>query len=216
MSLDWSWIRQQFPDIGGLVGLHVLLALTPVVVALVLALPLGYLVHRAGPAGRGVLLVLGLLSSVPALALFVLLPVLVGRALNPIGIVGALTGYALAQLASSVAAGLASVSPRVRESASALGYGRFRRAIRIELPLAMPSIFTGLRAATVSTIALVTVSVLVGQRSLGSLFDLGFTQRVGTPIVVGLVLCVVLAGLADGLIVAVRRAALRWRTAARA
>jgi osmoprotectant transport system permease protein len=91
-----------------------------------------------------------------------------------------------------------------------VGYGTFRRVLRVELPLAMPVIFAGLRVATVSNIALVSVAVVVGQGALGTLFERGFRSTFYTPIIVGLVLSLVLALLADGLILLIKRGALPW------
>ena len=116
-----------------------------------------------------------MIYSIPSLALFVLMPLVLGtQILNPANIVAALAVYSIALLVRSVVDGLRSVSPSVKQSASAMGYGSFRRLSRVELPLAMPVIFAGLRVVTVSNIALVSVAVLVGSGALGKLFDLGF------------------------------------------
>ena len=212
--LDWDWLQRNLGDIGGLLGVHVVLSMLPVLAALVLALPIGYLVYRTW-AANGLLLLLGLVFSIPALALVVAMPVFLGsKTLDPANIVVALTIYTFALLVRSVVDGLRSVPDQVKQSASAVGYGRFRRLLGIEVPLAMPAIFAGLRVATVSNIALVSISVLVGQPSLGTLFDQGFTQDFLTPILVGLVLCVALALLADGIIAAVQRGTLPWRKVA--
>lgn len=215
--LDWSWLQRNLSDIGGLLSVHMVLSLIPVVVALALALPIGYLVYRTGAVANGLLVVLGLLYSIPSLALFIAMPVFLGtRTLDPLNIVVALTIYTFALLVRSVVDGLRSVPDLVKQSASAVGYGRLRRLLRIELPLAMPVIFAGLRVATVSNIALVSISVLVGQPSLGTLFDQGYNQYFYTPIIVGLVLCVALALLADALLLLIQRGTLRWRKAVRA
>jgi osmoprotectant transport system permease protein len=105
---------------------------------------------------------------------------------------------------------LRSVSPSVKQAASAMGYGSFRRLLRVELPLAMPVIFAGLRVVTVSNIALVSVAVLVGSGALGKLFDLGFGSSFYTPIIVALVLTLALALIADGLILLLQRGSLPW------
>ena len=67
--------------------------------------------------------------------------------------------YALLVIIRNVVAGLNQVPPEVRDAAEGMGYGRWGRLFRIELPLALPGILTGLRLATVSTVALVTVGV---------------------------------------------------------
>ena len=211
MNLDWAWLERNLEMIGGLMAEHVILALVPVVVAFVISIPLGYLVSKTGKAADVLLAILGVIYSIPSLALFVLMPLVLGtQILNPVNIGAALAVYSIALLVRSVVDGLRSVSPSVKQSASAMGYGSFRRLFRVELPLAMPVIFAGLRVVTVSNIALVSVAVLVGSGALGKLFDLGFGSYFYTPIIVALVLTLALALIADGLILLLQRGSLPW------
>ena len=211
MNLDWAWLERNLEMIGGLMAEHVILALVPVVVAFVISIPLGYLVSKTGKAADVLLAILGVIYSIPSLALFVLMPLVLGtQILNPVNIGAALAVYSIALLVRSVVDGLRSVSPSVKQAASAMGYGSFRRLLRVELPLAMPVIFAGLRVVTVSNIALVSVAVLVGSGALGKLFDLGFGSSFYTPIIVALVLTLALALIADGLILLLQRGSLPW------
>ncbi|MCW2812425.1 MAG: putative osmoprotectant transporter permease protein [Friedmanniella sp.] len=216
MNLDWTWLQGNVAAIASLLGQHALLALIPVVVALVLALPLGFLVSRTGRAAPAILAVLGLVSSIPALALFVALPILLGTSiLSPLNVVVALTVYSTALLVRSVADGLRAVPATVRQSASAIGFGWWRRVFRVELPLALPTVFVGLRVVTVSNIALVSVAVLVGTGALGQLFVRGYASTFYTPLVAGLVLSVLLALLADLVLLLLQRRSLPWVRARR-
>jgi osmoprotectant transport system permease protein len=211
VNLDWAWVERNLQMIGELTVEHVILALVPVVLAFVISIPLGYLVSKTGKAADVLLAILGVIYSIPSLALFVLMPLVLGtQILNPANIVAALAVYSIALLVRSVVDGLRSVSPSVKQSASAMGYGSFRRLSRVELPLAMPVIFAGLRVVTVSNIALVSVAVLVGSGALGKLFDLGFGSYFYTPIIVALVLTLALAMIADGLILLLQRGSLPW------
>ena len=211
MNLDWAWIERNLPMIGSLLVEHVILAVLPVVIALVISLPLGYLVSKTKRAANVILAFLGVIYSIPSLALFVMMPLILGtKILNPINIVVALAIYSTALLIRSVVDGLRSVSPSVRQSATAVGYGWLRRLFRVELPLAMPVIFAGLRVVTVSNIALVSVAVLVGSGALGKLFDLGFGSSFYTPIIVALVLMLILSLIFDALILLIQRGALPW------
>jgi osmoprotectant transport system permease protein len=215
--MNWGWIQNNLPDIASLLGQHVVLAVVPVLAALVIALPLGYLVFRTGKGANPILAVLGVIYSIPSLALFVALPVLLGtRILDPLNVAVALTIYSVALLVRSVVDGLRSVPPEVNQSASAVGFSRWGRLLRVELPLAMPVVFAGLRVVTVSNIALVTVAVLVASGGLGQLFLRGYNSIFYTPLIVGLVLTVVLALLADGLILLIQRGALPWARGRRA
>jgi osmoprotectant transport system permease protein len=211
VNLDWDWLRRNADDIALLLGEHALLAILPVLAALVAAIPLGYLVFKTGRAANPILAVFGVIYSIPSLALFVALPLVLGTSiLSPLNVGVALAIYSVALLVRSVVDGLRSVSGSVKQSATAMGYGWFARLARVELPLAMPVIFAGLRVATVSNIALVSVAAVVGGGALGKLFDRGLASRFYTPLIVGLVLSVLLALLADALILLLQRNTLPW------
>ena len=217
MNLDWGWLQNNLADIASYLGQHVVLAVVPVLAALVLALPLGYLVFRTGRGANPILAVLGVIYSIPSLALFVALPVVLGTPiLDPLNVVVALTIYSVALLVRSVVDGLRSVPVAVKQSASAVGFSRWGRLRKVELPLAMPVIFAGLRVVTVSNIALVTVAVLVASGGLGQLFLRGYNSIFYTPLIVGLILTVLLALLADGVILLIQRGTLPWARRQRA
>lgn len=211
MNLDWNWLRRNADDIAVLLGQHALLAVIPVLLALVIAIPLGYLVFKTGRSANGILAVFGVIYSIPSLALFVALPLVLGTSiLSPLNVAVALAIYTVALLVRSVVDGLRSVPASVKQSATAIGFGWFRRLARVELPLAMPVIFAGLRVATVSNIALVSVAAIIGTGALGELFDRGLASRFYTPLIVGLVLSVLLALVADLLILLIQRNTLPW------
>jgi osmoprotectant transport system permease protein len=211
VNLDWDWLQRNATDIAALLGEHALLAVIPVLAALVASLPLGYLVYKTGRGANAILAVFGVIYSIPSLALFVALPLVLGTSiLSPLNVAVALAIYSVALLVRSVVDGLRAVPASVKQSATAVGYGWFRRLARVELPLAMPVIFAGLRVVTVSNIALVSVAAVVGGGALGKLFDRGLGSRFYTPLIVGLVLSVLLALLADALILLIQRNALPW------
>ncbi|CAA9381459.1 MAG: ABC transporter, permease protein (cluster 13, osmolytes) [uncultured Nocardioidaceae bacterium] len=195
---------------------HLQLALWPIVFALALALPAGWLVSKVRWITGPGLAVSGLLYSIPSLALFMFLPSLLPtQLLDPINVVVALTVYAFSLLLRSVVDGLQSVPQEAKIAATALGYTTVGRFLRVELPNAVPVIMTGLRVATVANISLVSVGAFVGTGGLGELFTLGITSIVGSsflmpPIIVGLVLSVVLALLADVIIVTMQRWLTPW------
>lgn len=211
MNLDWAWIQRNLAMIGTLLVEHIVLSVLPVLIALVISLPLGFLVFKTKRVANVILAFLGVIYSIPSLALFVMMPLILGtKILNPVNIVAALAIYSIALLVRSVVDGLRSVPASVKQSASAVGYGWLRRLFRVELPLAMPVIFAGLRVVTVSNIALVSVAVLIGSGALGKLFDLGFGSFFYTPIIVGLVLMLALALVADAMILLIQRGTLPW------
>ena len=209
--IDWAWIQRNLAMIGQLLVEHVILSIVPVLAAIVISIPLGYLVVRTGRFANFLLALLGIVYAIPSLALFVVMPVILGtKILNPVNIAAALTIYSVALLVRSVVDGLRSVPSSVNASAAAVGFGRLRRLFRVELPLAMPVIFAGLRVVTVSNIALVSVGAVIGTGALGELFTRGLNSAFLTPILVGLVLSLLLALLFDSIILLIQRGALPW------
>ncbi|GAB3622396.1 ABC transporter permease subunit [Mariniluteicoccus endophyticus] len=209
--IDVAWIERNAPEIAATTGLHVVLSVLPVVLGLAFALPVGWLAHRTGRTSNLWLALIGLLYAIPSVALFVTMPLLLGtQILDPVNIVVALAVYTFALLVRNVADGFGSVDDHVRQSAVAMGYGPLRRVLGVELPLAMPVILAGLRVATVSTISLVSVGAVIGMGALGQYFDQGFREGFATPIVVGIVVIVLLALLADGIILFFQRVLLPW------
>jgi osmoprotectant transport system permease protein len=193
---------------------HIWLALLPVLIGFVIALPIGYLGVRFPWLYHPLVNTCGVLYSIPSLALFVFLPVLLGtKVLSPINIVVALTIYTVALLARTVADGLRSVDSLINEAATAMGYRRLRRLVDVEIPVALPVILAGLRVATVANISLVSVGALIGVGGLGQLFTRGFQLFYLEPIIVGIVLSVLLAAIADLTIVLIQRAVTPWSRA---
>jgi osmoprotectant transport system permease protein len=197
---------------------HVWLSALPVGIGLVIALPLGWLASRYRWLYPPMLSISGLLYTIPSIALFVLVPPVFGlKALDPLQVPIALSVYSVALLVRVVADGLGSVPEDVLQAATAMGFGRFQRLIKVELPIAVPVISAGLRVATVSNVSMVAIAGTIGLSNLGQLFTTGFQLSSPTayypPIVLGIVLCVALALTFDLLIVLANRALTPWRRA---
>ena len=207
-----NWISSNLDRILDLTISHVWLTLVPTIIGLVLALPLGWWAHRSGRGYAAIVGTAGLLYTIPSLALFIILPVILGtKILDPINIVVALTLYTLALLVRVVADGLSSVPHDTVAAAEAMGYRGWQRLLLVELPVAVPVIAAGLRVAVVSNVSIVTMAALLGIPQLGSLFTQGFQLRLYVPLVTGVVLCVVLAVIFDGLIIWLNKLATPWR-----
>lgn len=190
---------------------HAYLAGIPLLVGLLVSLPLGWLALRRRWLYPPLIAGTGLLYTIPSLALFVLLPGILGtKILDPLNVVVAMTLYTIALLTRTVADGLGSVPDHVRQAATAMGYGRLRRFLAVELPLAVPVVSAGLRVAAVSNVSMVSVAALIGVSQLGLLFTDGFSRGASGPIVVGIIACVLLAILFDLLILAGTRALTPW------
>ncbi|WP_374455988.1 ABC transporter permease [Nocardioides sp.] len=191
---------------------HARLALVPVVIAVVLALPLGWMIDRFGVARHALLTLGSVVYTIPSLALLLILPGIIGTSvLDPLNVIIALTAYSLALLARTTADAFGSVDEQVLQAASAMGYRSFRQWLTVQLPLALPVMWAGIRVATVANVSMVSIAALVGIGGLGQLFTRGF--QLGfypPPIVIGLVLSVMLAFLADVLIVLAQRLSTPW------
>lgn len=195
-------------------GWHVVLSLVPVVIGLIVSLPLGWLAFRFHWTYPPLVTLAGILYTVPSLALFVLMPPILGtRILDPINVVVALSVYTVALLVRVVADALASVPTEVRQSALAMGFTGAQRFFRIDLPVATPVIAAGLRVAVVSNVSMVSVAAVIGVPQLGALFTIGFQLGNYAPIVLGIVLCLILALMFDALIVLALRILTPWRAA---
>jgi osmoprotectant transport system permease protein len=212
----FSYFDQHRDQVLSWLWSHAWLSVLPVLIGLVLSLPLGWLARRYRWLYTPVVSVSGLLYTIPSIALFVILPSILGtKILSPINVVVALSLYTVALLVRVVADGLDAVPDDVAQAATAMGYTRVQRVLRVELPIAVPVIAAGLRVASVSNVSAVAVASTIGVPELGQLFTNGFQLSVGAPyyppIVLGLVLCVLLALALDLLIVLGNRALTPWR-----
>jgi osmoprotectant transport system permease protein len=179
---------------------HVYLTAGAVLIAAAIGIPLAVAAYWFRPLTGPILASAGALYTVPSLALFAFLAPFLG-----IGATTVLVGlviYALLMIVRNSLAGLNAVPADVRDAARGMGYGRLAQLLRVELPLALPGIMTGLRLATVATVALTTVGYIVGPSGLGELILGGFNQNFHrAPIATGTVLCVGLALVLDLLLV---------------
>jgi len=193
--IDWQWLTDNSAMIGELTLQHLQMVLLSLALGTgITALML--LVSIAWPAVAGPLIsVSGVLFTIPSLALFILLLPWTGLSMTT-SVIG-LTLYSLLILLRNVLAGMQKLPAEVLESARALGYTRFGRFIDIEIFLILPSLFAGLRVASVTLVGLVIVTALIGQGGLGQLMILGFNQNFLTPIMVSLLLSLVLSLLLD-------------------
>jgi osmoprotectant transport system permease protein len=204
----WSWIGSHVDLLGRLLAQHVYLALVPVLLGLAVALPLGLACVRWPRVYPAVLALTSTLYALPSLALFVVLIEYTG--FSGWTVIIPLTVYTLAVLVRNVVDGVRSVPDHVRQAAVAMGFSATRRLLQVELPVAVPVVFAGLRVAAVANISLVSIGSLIGISGLGELFVDGIQRDFPTPIVVGIVLTVALAVSADGVLVLLQRALTPW------
>lgn len=207
---SWDYVQDNRTDLLAALEQHVTLTVQAVLLGVAVALPLALTARRwrwlAGP----ILGVTGVLYTIPSLALFAFLAPFTGLTSSRTILVG-LVIYALLVLVRNFVAGLDGVPEDVRESARGMGYGSAAMFWRIELPIALPAIMAGVRIATVTTVALVTVGIVNGNGGLGQLIIRGFNNNFyRAEIVTATLLTLALGVTADLLLTLATRAMSPW------
>ncbi|MEV4710468.1 ABC transporter permease [Micromonospora sp. NPDC049374] len=206
---SWQYVRDNSETVLNALREHTTLTLRAVLIAALIAVPLAVVAYWFRPLTGPILALTGVLYTVPSLAVFAFVAPYLG--IGVATVLSVVVLYALLVIVRNTMAGLNQVPAEVREAAEGMGYGRWGRLLRIELPLAVPGILTGLRLATVSTVALVTVGVVIGRGGLGQIIFAGFQNNLyKAQIMTGTLLCVLLALVLDLLLVGAGRLLTPW------
>jgi osmoprotectant transport system permease protein len=203
MSGNWDVLRYYALD-------HLRITFIALALGALVAFPLGIIGYQWRRSYPPLLSVTNVLYSIPSLALLVLLGAAFGEVLSDKPLIVTLAIYTLAILVRNLVEGLRAVPAEVKDAALAMGYTRRRRLFAVELPLALPAVFAGLRVATVSTVSLVSVGGAIGLGGLGFLFFHGYRRDLQTEIWAGIIVSIVLAGILDLLIVLLGRVLTPW------
>jgi len=206
-----NWLFANFDLVVELSLNHMRLSVIPIVVGFLIAVPLGWLTLSGRFARGTIITVMSLLYTIPSLPLFVILPAILGtRVLSDINLIVALTIYAVAIMVRASADAFGSVPVDAKQAATAMGFSRASRFWKVEFPLAGPVMLAGLRVVSVSTIALVSVGVLIGSANLGYLFVNGKARNNLEEVVVGIVASLLIALLFDVVLVLLGRLLMPW------
>jgi osmoprotectant transport system permease protein len=207
--VDWTWVSEHQGVIGSAIGQHVELTLIAVALGLVISVPAALLVWRFRQAEGPVYGVAGALYAVPSLALFAFFIPITGLSKTTAEV--GLVSYTLLILIRNIVTGLQGVPEEVRDAATGLGYSPARRLLRVDFPLAAPTIISGIRIATVTTIGLVTIASVVGAGGgLGTFITQGQQNNFRSEVVVGAGLSVLLAIAFDLALVGLGRLITPW------
>jgi osmoprotectant transport system permease protein len=206
--IRWGWIFSHGSEIWSRLVQHVQLTVIAVGLGMAISFPLAIFAHRHRAAYAPIAWVTGLLYTIPSLALFVILLPITGLSTTTAEI--GLVSYTLLILIRNIVIGLSGVPEDVKEAARGMGYTSRQLLWRVEIPLALPTIVAGIRIATVSTIGLVTVAALIGRGGLGQFILEGLQTFFNTEILLGAVLSVALALVADGLLLGTQKALTPW------
>jgi osmoprotectant transport system permease protein len=209
-----NYLFTHLPQAWQLSLVHLWLSLLPLVLGLVIAVPLGALVHRTKLLRRLTTVIASVIFTVPSLALFVVLPLIIPTSiLSPTNVIVALTLYTVALLVRAVPEALDAVSPAVLDAATAVGYKPLTRILKVELPLAVPVLVASLRVVAVTNISMVSVGSVIGVGGLGTWFTDGYQSDKSDQIIAGIVAIFVLALLVDTVIMLAGKAITPWTRA---
>lgn len=205
------WGIRNFGVLWQLTQQHIVLSAIPTVVALVIALALGLLL-REHPTGRKVVTVTAsVLFTIPSLALFIVIPSVLGtQFLDPINVIAALTLYSTSLMVRTVFDSLEAVPTAVRDAADAIGYSPMRRTLTVDLPLAIPVLAAGTRVIAVTNVSLVSVGALIGVGGLGQLFTAGYQRSYPDQVMAGIIATLLLAVIFDRALAFVGRVLTPW------
>lgn len=214
--MDWlgdiiAYVPANLALLRELTGNHLVQSVLPIVFGVLLAVPLAQLARLNRTLGAVMLTGSSLLYTIPSLAMFVFLPLILGTSiLSMINVVVALTIYAVALLMRSTLDALNSIDDGVRQAAVAMGYTPLRRFLTVDLPLSVPVLIAGIRVISVTNISMVSVGALIGVPSLGRLFTDGLTRNYPEQIAVGILATLVLALVLDLVLVLLERVLTPW------
>ncbi|HUM00149.1 MAG TPA: ABC transporter permease subunit, partial [Mycobacterium sp.] len=148
------YLLTHLDDAWELTLIHLRLSLIPVLLGLLIAVPLGAIVQRTPMLRRLTTVTASIIFTIPSLALFVVLPLIIPtRILDETNVIVALTLYTTALLVRAVPEALDAVPAQVRDAATAVGYTRLARMLKVELPLSIPVLIAGLRVVAVTNIS---------------------------------------------------------------
>jgi osmoprotectant transport system permease protein len=214
----WNWVQDNWSDVlWPAVRQHVVLTAIAVSIGFVIAFALAMLAHRKRGFEAPTTVITGILYTIPSLALFQILVGFSFLGLNRGTVEIALVSYTLLILFRNTLAGLRSVPSEVREAAEGMGLTNRQILLKVELPLALPAVFAGLRVATVTVISLATVAAFIDDEGLGSPIFRAIQSNVfKTELFAAGGLAVALALFADGALVLIQRLLTPWARRQRA
>ena len=194
-----EFLAGRWTEILSLTLEHVVLVVISTVAGVLIAVPLGLAITRIPALGRPVLGFAGVIQTVPSLALFgLLIPLPFIGGIGSRTAIIALVLYALLPILRNTVTGVRQVDPAILDAANGMGMTDWQRLTLVEVPLALPSIFSGIRIATVVGVGLVTIAAAVGAGGLGSLIFRGLAMLDSRLLFAGAIPSAILALLADG------------------
>ncbi|CAH1856809.1 ABC transporter permease/substrate-binding protein [Convivina intestini] len=191
MTAFINYLSANQADIIKALGQHISISFVAMLITIIIAVPLAIVLMGRPRWGEVCLQIAGIVQTIPSLAILGLLIPIVGIGTTPAII--ALVLYAIMPVFSNTYAGLTNIDPQLTEAAEAFGLSKTFKLFRIQLPLALPMILTGIRIAMVMIIGTATLAALVGGGGLGSFILLGIQTNNNQALLVGALLSALLA-----------------------
>lgn len=191
---------------------HLVMVLAAIIISVALGVPLGLLAYLNSAARSVILKVVDLIQTTPALALLGIIMVFMGAG-KPTVVLG-LALYSLLPIVRNTVLGLDQVSPSVKEAAKGMGMSRLYSLLHVELPLAVPMLFTGIRIAAVNAIGTAVFAASVGGGGIGGIINTGIRRRDMTMILSGTVALMAMALILDLFMAMAERRLSRKKTSA--
>lgn len=206
-----QYLSDYSDDVVAALREHVVITIASVLLGLLLSIPLALIAQRSRVAEGFILGTAGVIYAIPSISLLLILYSSFGLGLSATTVIVALTLYNILILVRNVLTGLRGVPDDAKEAATGMGFGTARRILRVELPLALPSITAGVRIATVNTVALVTIGFAIGHGGLGGIITTGFKDNLyRQQVLTGVILVVLLAVVFDLVLILVQRLLTPW------
>ena len=195
-SWAWDWITQPANwhgdgNIPQRLVAHLGYSVLPLLIAAVIAIPIGALIGHSGRGATAVINVANAWRAIPTLGLLSLLFVLVQ--FTPLTWLLPLAAVAIPPILVNTCDGVAGVDPGVRDAARGMGMTAWQQVLRVELPIALPLILVGLRTAAIFVVATATIAAYIGLGGLGRFIIDGLSSNAYGPVAGGALLVVILA-----------------------
>jgi osmoprotectant transport system permease protein len=194
----WDFMQQQSGKLGEQTIQHIGLTFISLFIAVLIGLPLGIFITRQKQFSGPVLGIAGILQTIPSIALLGFMIPVLGIGAKPA--IAALLLYALLPIIRNTYTGIEGVDPAVKEAAVAMGMNKWQVLFKVELPLAMPVIFAGIRTATVITVGVATLASYIAAGGLGEFIFGGISLNNTNMILAGAIPAALLAILFDFLL----------------
>ena len=205
-----NYLNTNSGEIINSLGQHLTISFIAAIIAILIAVPLAIILINHRKTGELVLQITSVIQTIPSLAILGLLIPLVG--IGTIPAIIALVLYALMPVFANTYAGLTNIDPLLMEAADAFGVSWRFKLFKIQIPLALPMILTGIRQAVVMIIGTATLAALIGGGGLGTYILLGIQTNNNNALIVGAVLAAALALIASGLIRLLAKVPLKYLT----